>query len=355
MRVIGETRRQVVDRLLSEGSYDWARGDTTTWTPDAEEAVRNERRMEERYRAWAEANMVTYTPSKFESAFRTYKNMPFETINPINDKIQLPGPHYDQKQGKWVVPKNVFDKNVLSRKRFLYEIDGMTLENQKELLEPLLKNRVIQRVVYSGNKSLHCVIEVEDEPDASENDEMYKWLWRAMAWKYFKDGRFRDVSLPMKIDNTFLEVVDNRCGHPSRTTRSPFAIRKDEGTGFRPVEQKLLYFEDVRLDSGWRKVYRQMKAREEAERERMRRYAHRNAWQNRGQGKKVPKSEAARRFLAGDMSDGWKHSSMGSAIASLKACGYSRDEVAGIFQPYKKELRVFAMRCYDHFEKRDRK
>ena len=353
-KVIGEPRRQVVERLLSEGSYDWARGDSTTWTPDDEEAARNERRMAERYRAWAAANMVTYTPSKFESAFRTYKDMPFETINPINDQVRLRDPYYDQKLEKWVVPKNVFDKNVLSRRRFLYEIDGMTLDNQKELLEPLLKSRVIQRVVYSGNKSLHCVIEEEDEPEASENDEMYKWLWRFMAWKFFKDGRFRDVSLPMKIDNSFLEVVDNRCGHPSRTTRSPFAVRKDESTGFRPVEQKLLYFENVMVDSGWRKVYRQMKSREEAERARVQRQAQRNAWQNRDQGKKVPNA-AARRFIGRDMSDGWKHANMGSAVASLKACGYSRGEVDAIFLPYSKELRTFAMRCYDHFERRDRK
>jgi hypothetical protein len=317
-------------------------------------AGRNEWRMRERYFAWAERNLITCAPSKFSSANRNCKDAPFETVNPIDDTVELPEPYYDRKLEKHMAPKNVYDKNVLSRRRFLYEIDGMALDDQKSLLEPLLKARVIQRVVYSGNKSLHCVIEEEDEPDASENDLMYKWVWRYMAFKYFKDYRFKDLSLPMKIDNGFQEVVDNRCGHPSRTTRAPYAVRKDEGTGGKSVEQKLLYFENVRAVSLWRNVwdnaYRQMRAREEA----YRRRAQREAYRNRDQGKKVP-NEAARRFMGGDSSDGWKHANLGSAVASLKACWYSRDEVAWIFRPYSKELQTFAMHAFDYFERRDRK
>jgi hypothetical protein len=198
------------------------------------------------------------------------------------------------------------------------------------------------------------VIEEADEPEASSDDEVYKWAWRFMAVKFFKDMRFKDLSLPMKIDDGWIEVVDNRCGHPSRITRSPFAFRKDEATGWQPVEQKLLYFENVRCDCGWRNVYRQVKARYEAERERMRRRAQHDAFRNRDRGKKIP-NEAARRFMGGDTSDGWKHAHLGSAVASLKACGYGREEVARIFEPYKKELQVFAMRSFDYFERRDRR
>ena len=350
---VGKTRRQIVDEALAESSYDWAQGASTIGMPDKEETAQNERRMTLRYKAWAADNLITYAPSKFLSANRNYKDMPFETINPINDEIQLPEPYYNERLKKWVAPKNVFDKNVLGRKRFLYEIDGMSLEDQKILLEPLLKAHVIQRVVYSGNKSLHCVIEEADEPEASEDEEMYKWVWRYMAYKYFHDGRFRIMSLPMKIDHTFMEIVDNRCGHPSRTTRSPFAVRKDEATGGNPVEQKLLYFEVVKADSGWRNTYRRMKAKEAAERERMRRRAQRDAYRYREQGKKVPRCDAALRFLAGDKSDGWKHANLGSAVASFKACGYTRDEVFLIFQQYDKELQVFAMKAFDFFERRD--
>jgi hypothetical protein len=174
-----------------------------------------------------------------------------------------------------------------------------------------------------------------------------------MAYKFFKDMRFSDYSLPMKIDNTWIEVVDNRCGHPSRTTRSPFAVRKDLTTGWQPVEQKLLYFDNVRCDSLWRDLYRREKKRYEAEMEMMRRRAQHNAFRGRDRGKKIP-NEAARRFIGRDISDGWKHANLGSAVASLKACGYSREEVARIFEPYKKELQVFAMRSYDYFERRDR-
>jgi hypothetical protein len=354
MTVTGESRRQVMARLLAEGGYDWAAGEDLSWTPGAAEAERNKRRMEERYRAWAEAQIITYTPGKYESACRTYKNMPFETINPVDDTVALPEPRYDEKLKKWVVPKNVFDKNVLSRRRFLYEIDGLSLEEQKDLLEPLLKEKVIQRVVFSGNKSLHCVVEEEDEPEKSADDEEYKWCWRYLAYKFFRDLRFRDLSLPVRIDNSFLEVVDNRCGHPSRTTRAPFGVRRDEATGGRPVEQKLLYFAPGRVDSGWRAVYRKMKEREEAEREQARRRARRQAWQNRDREKKTPNA-AALRFIGGDMSDGWKHASLGSAVASFKACGYGRDEVMRIFEPYSKELRIFASHAWEYFERKDRR
>jgi hypothetical protein len=280
--------------------------------------------------------------------------MPFETINPIDETIQLPAPHYDAKLGKMVVPKNVFDKNVLGRRRFLFEIDGMALEDQRKLLEPLLQRGIIQRVVFSGHKSLHCVIEEEDEPEASPDDEQYKYAWRFMAYRFFKDMRFQDKSLPMRIDSGWVEVVDNRCGHPSRTTRSPFAVRKDEKTGWKPVEQKLLYFQNARADSGWRDAYRRAKALEAEAMERLRLRAQRDAFRNRDREKKIPNA-AARRFMGGDTGDGWKHASLPSAVANLKACGYSREEVAGIFKPYKKELQTFAMNSYDYFERRDRR
>jgi len=353
-RAVSRLRREAAERLEAEGRYDWAAGETLSAPPDWEEAARNERRMAERYRAWAAANPVTYAPNMYESASRHYKGMPLETVNPVDDTVIMPPPRYDERLQKWTAPKNVFDGNVLGRRRFLFEIDGMSIEGQKALLEPLLKARVIQRVVFSGNKSLHCVIEEEDEPGASPGEAEYKWAWRFMAYKYFGDGRFRDLSLPMKIDNTFKEVVDNRCGHPSRTTRSPFAIRKDEATGWEPAEQKLLYFEGGRHGSLWRRVYRRMKEREGWERERMRRRARQDAYRNLGSGKKTP-NEAARRFMGRDMSDGWKHSLLPSAVGSLLACGYTPEEVALVFSPYGRELQVFAAHVCGYLEGRGRK
>jgi hypothetical protein len=354
MIVTGESREAARKRREAGAAYDWALGEAIAWTPDEGERAENERRMAERYRAWEAGNIVTYTFSKYESAFRTYRNAQFETVNPIDDTVKLPEPRYDEKAGKWVVPKNVFDGNVLSRRRFLFEIDGMEIRDQRAVLEPLLRRGVVQRVVFSGNKSLHCVIEEEDEP---ETNEQYKWVWHYMAREFFRDMRFHCLRLPLKVDRAFPEVVDSNCSNPSRTTRSPFAVRRDEKTGPGGAEQKLLYFEDVRADSGWRKGWEKVKGRYEAELERTRRQARREAWKYRDREKKTP-NEAARRFMGGDMSDGWKHASLGSAVASLKACGYSREEVAGIFGRYeragKRELLTFAMRAYDYFEMRDR-
>lgn len=354
MIIEAESRRQVQERMNAEGGYDWAAGAHLSWIPDAEEAESNRLRMGRRYRAWAASSLVTYAPSKYESANRHYTDMPFETVNPIDDTVTMPEPRYNEKLKKWEVPKNVFDKNVLSRSRFLFEIDGMALEDQRKLLEPLLQQRIIQRVVFSGHKSLHCIVEEADAPEASEDEEVYKFAWRFMACRYFKDMRFRDMSLPLKMDGSWVEVVDNRCGHPSRTTRSPFAMRKDEATGWQPVEQTLLYFEYARCDSGWRERYRKEKRIEEDNRERARRRARAAALRNRSRDKKIP-NDAARRFMGGDMSDGWKHANLGSAVASLMACGYGRGEIEAVFEPYKKELRVFAMRAYEYFERKDGK
>jgi len=95
---VGESRRQIVERELSQSRYDWAQNASIIGAQDKDEDVRNEKRMADRYRAWEAANLVTYTPSKYQSAFRRYEGMPlvaFETINPINDKIEVPDPYYD--------------------------------------------------------------------------------------------------------------------------------------------------------------------------------------------------------------------------------------------------------------------
>ncbi len=51
----------------------------------------------------------------------------------------------------------------------MFGSDGMARADQRGLLEPLLRQRRIQRVVLSGHKSLHCVIEEADEPDDDES------------------------------------------------------------------------------------------------------------------------------------------------------------------------------------------
>ena len=140
MIVIGESKRQVMERALAGGGYDWAMGVDLNRALDAEETAEEERRMAERYRTWATASLITYAPSQYESASRHYRAMPFETVNPIDDTVRLPDPYYDAKQGKTVASKNVFDKNVLSRRRFLFEIDGMALADQRKLLEPRRRN-----------------------------------------------------------------------------------------------------------------------------------------------------------------------------------------------------------------------
>jgi hypothetical protein len=352
-------------RLVRGGGFNWEFGEEIAWEVSEADRARFRWEMECRYAGWAEREPVCYTASKYESAvlkpagvdgMEFLKWHPLEVVNPVDVRAALPEAGWDEKRGKARVPKNVYDANVLSRRRFLYEIDGMALADQKALLEPLLRGKVIQRVVYSGNKSLHCVVEETDEPEPSAGEEEYKYAFAWIAYHYFGDKRYQALGLPARADGREREVIDANCGHPSRTTRTPFALRKDEKTGWKAVEQRLLYFEYNRLSSGWREGYERARKRRDAEAARARERARRAGWQNRERGKKTP-NEAARRFIGGDMSDGWKHANVESAAASLSACGYSREEAMAIFERYrynqdgkKSDIAEWGMKCFDYFQ-----
>jgi hypothetical protein len=294
-----------------------------------------EDRMKTDYDRWLQTHLVTYTNSVYESASRAKRGALFETINPINDTKYVPDFTTDGIETGFRVhrPKNVRDENVLEYKAFLFEMDGSSLEEQETILRPLYRIGMIQRVVYSGNKSLHVKVVMADSP--TSKDEY------TFCWNFLNNGFFRGKS-------------DGACKNPSRTTRSPFAIRKDEKTGGKPVEQKLLYFADVESHAAWREAWKDQCVKEAREWEASRRRAAAVAAKRAGGNRPIP-NEWARLFIAGDQSDGWKHEHLGSAIASLKACGYSREDVDAIFRPYKKELRKFAMHAYGYFERKDAK
>jgi hypothetical protein len=56
--------------------------------------------------------------------------------------------------------------------------------------------------------------------------------------------------------------------------------------------------------------------------------------------------------MVGDHSDGWKFSSLPSAIGSLEACGYSLADVETIMRSYRKELRDWAVKLWKYYNGR---
>lgn len=107
------------------------------------------------------------------------------------------------------------DSNCLYHTRFLFEIDSMSLEDQRELIEKI--KPLLVRIVYSGSKSYHCIIEF-DKKYEKECEMFYKEIWRIINRKYF-DSK-----------------CDTQCINPSRLTRTPNVIRKDTGKN-----QELVY------------------------------------------------------------------------------------------------------------------
>ena len=107
------------------------------------------------------------------------------------------------------------DENCLYHTRFLFEIDSMSLEDQRELIEKV--KPLLVRVVYSGSKSYHCIVEF-DKKYEKECELFYKEIWRTINKNYF-DSK-----------------CDTQCINPSRLTRTPNVIRKDTGKN-----QELVY------------------------------------------------------------------------------------------------------------------
>lgn len=112
------------------------------------------------------------------------------------------------------------DVNVSSMRNFIFECDGISLKEQAKRIVFYIKNKkAINRVVFSGNKSFHCRITINKDP---ENLYHYKWLWNKLNEKFFAG------------------TADRACANPSRLTRKPNGVRIKNG---KKIVQKLV-FED---------------------------------------------------------------------------------------------------------------
>lgn len=140
--------------------------------------------------------MIVYS-NKFKNSEIPFKSYEFEVLNELNDCI------------------NRRDDNCIQHTRFLFEMDGTSLEEQ---LTYLKRNKeFITRCVYSGSKSLHMIIQFPDDWESTCKDN-YKDIWQI-------------------LNNILFESkCDSACSNPSRLTRRPGAYRSDT-----KKLQKLIY------------------------------------------------------------------------------------------------------------------
>jgi hypothetical protein len=120
------------------------------------------------------------------------------------------------------------DELVERMDSFLFEMDTDCISDQNRLAYQLAEKGIVNRVVYSGGKSLHCRITIKDSP---ETKEQYKWIWNQLNDIYFNNK------------------ADRACSNPARLTRLPNGIRNNG------VRQIRLYLSESTLNFDWRNLY----------------------------------------------------------------------------------------------------
>lgn len=147
-------------------------------------------------------NFIEEPKFSYKDAFQNHSTNnetdQFETINncfgfgKLDEVVGVKEPHELARK----------DDNVSSMRNFVFEGDQLSLQEQKELIKE--NKDVINRVVFSGSKSLHARITINYEPESKQE---YKWIHNYLNNKYFKG------------------TSDKACSNPSRLTRRPNGIR----------------------------------------------------------------------------------------------------------------------------------
>jgi len=145
------------------------------------------------------------------------KHHEFFSINPLDSKKDHAGGS---------VPRRA-DLNVTEYRSFLFEMDGVSIDQQTEILN----NCGIEftSIVFSGKKSLHAILSLQTPLNVPAHTNVglarYKSLWRKLAAKI--DACARSLGHGSA-------VIDQACSNPSRFSRFPDYVR--EG-----VFQKIIY------------------------------------------------------------------------------------------------------------------
>jgi hypothetical protein len=224
----------------------------------------------------------------------TYLNHPtpdtqFETLNPI-----YPTPSEGHK-----TPRT--QDNVASMKKFLFECDNPA--DRDFFIEQGKKYG--RRIVDSGNKSIHVIIQLRN---AVPNIETYKLYWNYINSHYF-DGK-----------------ADRACGEPSRLTRTPNAIRDNGNIQTLLFESnKFLCIKETSVMKS--SVIKSIPIMA------------------------VPSSASklwieAQGFENGTVADGTKHTTLPNAVKSWVFNGYSLEQIKAILKPYKADFEQYAAYLY---------
>lgn len=126
--------------------------------------------------------------------------------------------------------------SVTAYRNFLFESDSSTLVAQYQQILKLSESLPISTVTFSGGKSYHFIVSLQDTPPFAVGEESgsrkYSMLWRALA---------------SYITANSTLIPDPSTKDPARLTRTPNAVRKLKGTTQTAIDWKPRYisFEDL--------------------------------------------------------------------------------------------------------------
>jgi len=130
------------------------------------------------------------------------------------------------------------DGNITSCRTFLFELDVGSLKSQIDYVKTL--NLPTSASIYSGNKSIHFLVVLEEPLDLATYRKIYQWA--------------------LNIGTLF----DQNCKNPSRSVRIPGVIRSDTGKKQTLIELK----SRVKLENfmTWLNKYPHLRPKEREER-----------------------------------------------------------------------------------------
>lgn len=156
--------------------------------------------------------------------FPTESGHEFFTVNPLDPFRDHA--HYEKESYEPDKPRRA-DMNVSSFRNFVFEMDGLPLEEQKALLEAT--SLPWATVTFSGSKSLHAILSLSRPLEAQvhtfEGLQEYKRVWRMITGYIDKIAKEIGVRAP-----DIPSVIDGSCQNASRFTRYPNSIRPKKGT-----------------------------------------------------------------------------------------------------------------------------
>jgi hypothetical protein len=212
----------------------------------------------------------------------------FELLNPVINPVGNDG-------------NGASNENCSSTNNYLFEFDTISRNEQEASIKRV--RGYINRVVFSGSKSYHCIVSL----NVSLEGDSYKWMWGFLN------------------ENLFEGLADKACSNPARRTRKPKVIRQDTG-----VEQTFIFQRNIRLDFDYKTYHDEWLRNKELENMAFR-LANRNRQYNQSDlqtlaGRNI--NQNAKDLINGNLTqDGTRHERMFSAVSSLKGLKRAKDEV----------------------------